>query len=142
MDSIEVGEQFKRKVILNQEEVRNFAAIIGDESPIHSDADFASQTRFGGLVVTGGHLLSLMTALVGTHFSRPLGRVGVGLEFSCTTYQAIRVGQEVELSWQVTEVRDKPSLSGAIVTLKGIISDEGGNVFATTAAKTLVTDHP
>jgi acyl dehydratase len=142
MDGIEVGEQFKRKIILNQEEVKKFAAVIGDESPIHSDTYFASKTRFGSIIVTGGHLLSLMTALVGTHFSQPSGRVGVGIEFSCTTYQAVKVGQEVELSWQVTEIRDKPSLSGAIVTLKGLISDAAGNLFATAAAKTLVTDHP
>jgi 3-hydroxybutyryl-CoA dehydratase len=142
MENIAVGERFHRKLQVSAEEVRRFAAIIGDESPIHIDADFARQTRFGDLVVTGGQLLSNMTALVATYFSRPSGRIGVGIEFSCVTHRAVKAGEEVEISWEVTAIQDKPSLSGTILTLKGLISDGQGNTFVTAASKTLVTDRP
>jgi 3-hydroxybutyryl-CoA dehydratase len=142
MENIAVGERFHRKILVSAEEARRFAAITGDESPIHSDAEFVRRTRFGDLVVPGGQLISLMTGLVATHFYRPSGRIGVGIEFSCVAHRAVRAGQEVEISWEVTAVQDNPSLSGTVVTLKGQVSDGNGNTFVTAASKTLVTDRP
>ncbi|HOI75643.1 MAG TPA: MaoC/PaaZ C-terminal domain-containing protein [Syntrophales bacterium] len=142
MEAIAVGERFRRNVVVSAEEVRRFAAATGDKSPIHRDADFARRTRFGDLVVTGGQLISLMTGLVATHFYRPSGRIGLGLDFSCVTHGAVKAGQEVEISWEVTAVQEKPSLSGTVVTLKGLISDGRGRTFVSAESRTLVTDHP
>ncbi|NPU83086.1 MAG: MaoC family dehydratase [Syntrophaceae bacterium] len=142
MENIVIGERFKRKIMVTAEEAKSFASITGDVSPIHSDADFARRSRFGDLVVPGGQLISLMTGLVATHFYRPSGRIGVGIEFSCIAHGAVKAGQEVEISWEVTDVRDKPSLSGTVVTLKGTVSDTLGNRYITASSKTLVTDRP
>lgn len=142
MEHISVGERFLRRISVSAEEAGRFAAMTGDASPIHSDADFARRSRFGDVVVPGGQLISLMTGLVATHFFRPSGRIGVGIEFSCTAHGAVKAGEEVKISWEVTDVQDKPSLSGAVVTLKGMISDGQGNRLITATSKTLVTDRP
>ncbi len=142
MENIAIGERFHRKVLVGADEARRFAATTGDENPIHSDEDFARRSRFGNLVVPGGQLISLMTGLVATHFFQPSGRIGVGLEFSCVAHRAVKAGQEVEISWEVTAVQDEPTLSGTVVTLKGLVSDGQGNTFVTAVTKTLVTDRP
>lgn len=142
MERIAVGERFRRTITISAEEARRFAALTGDESPIHSDAGFARRSRFGDLVVPGGQLISLLTGLAATHFYRPSGRIGVGLDFSCVAHGAVKAGQEVELSWEVTAVQDSPSLSGTVVTLRGRVSDGQGKTLVTAASKTLVTDRP
>jgi acyl dehydratase len=48
-----------------------FAKLTGDYNPLHFDADFASRTRFGGLVVQGGLTTGLLHALVAMDLPGP-----------------------------------------------------------------------
>src|SRR4051812_25437781 len=50
----QVGQKARRSLTLTQEHVQTFAKLTGDYNPLHFDADFASRTKFGGLVVQGG----------------------------------------------------------------------------------------
>jgi len=50
--------------VFNQEEFDKFAYLSGDNNPIHVDAAFASQTRFGNTVAHGLLLCSKLRGLI------------------------------------------------------------------------------
>src|SRR5690242_15897896 len=66
-----VGQRAQRSLTLTEEHVRTFAALTGDYNPLHFDTDFASRTRFGGLVVQGGLTTGLLHALVAMDLPGP-----------------------------------------------------------------------
>ena len=67
----EVGQTARRSLTLTAEHVETFARLTGDYNPLHFDADFASRTRFGALVVQGGLTTGLLHALVATDLPGP-----------------------------------------------------------------------
>ena len=71
MTQIAVGQKTSRSLALTQKHVETFAALTGDYNPLHFDADFAKQTRFGGLVVQGGLTTGLLHALVAMDLPGP-----------------------------------------------------------------------
>ena len=57
----------------SQADFARFAAISGDDNPIHLDAEFAARTRFGRPVAHGMHLYSVLWA----HVRRALPRASI-----------------------------------------------------------------
>ncbi|GGD18320.1 dehydratase [Aquisalinus flavus] len=51
---------------LTQQDFDRFAAISGDDNPIHVDPDFAKETRFGTTVAHGMFLYSVLEGLAAT----------------------------------------------------------------------------
>lgn len=136
--SRQVGERFSRRVALSPAEVSEFARLSGDPNPLHHDEAYARQTRFGGLIVSGPQLISLMLGLVPTHFSQK--KLGVlGLEFTFRFLQGVRVGEPMNLEWQVTASETKERLGGDIVTLAGTIANAEGQVVFTATGSVLIT---
>lgn len=68
---IQVGDTARRSLTLTREHVDTFAKLTGDYNPLHFDADFASRTRFKGLVVQGGLTTGLLHALVAMDLPGP-----------------------------------------------------------------------
>src|SRR5690349_14740529 len=66
-----VGQKAHRSLTLTERHVRTFAELTGDYNPLHFDTDFASRTRFGGLVVQGGLTTGLLHALVAMDLPGP-----------------------------------------------------------------------
>ena len=48
------GQIATRSITLTAEHVKAYAEITGDYNPLHFDEEFASNTRFGHLIVQGG----------------------------------------------------------------------------------------
>jgi acyl dehydratase len=67
----EVGQTARRSLTVTREHVETFARLTGDYNPLHFDADFASRTRFGALVVQGGLTTGLLHALVAMDLPGP-----------------------------------------------------------------------
>ena len=67
----QVGDRARRSLTLTRRHVETFAELTGDYNPLHFDADFASRTRFGALVVQGGLTTGLLHALVATDLPGP-----------------------------------------------------------------------
>src|SRR5690348_10120887 len=65
------GQTAQRSLTLTEQHVRTFAELTGDYNPLHFDADFASRTRFKGLVVQGGLTTGLLHALVAMDLPGP-----------------------------------------------------------------------
>lgn len=91
---------------LTADAVEAFAQISGDRNPLHFDAEFASRTRLGGLVVQGGLTTGLFNALVAMELPGP-GSVFLHQEWDYPA--AVRIGDTVTAEAEVIEVRaDKP----------------------------------
>src|ERR1700676_2055835 len=64
---IAVGDAFTVEHTFTETDVRVFAELSGDYSPLHVDPTYASTTEFGKCVVHGMLLASLFSRLVGMY---------------------------------------------------------------------------
>jgi len=69
--NLKPGQSASRSLPLTQKHVEMYAEITGDRNPLHFDADFASKTKFGKLVVQGGLTTGLLHALVAQDLPGP-----------------------------------------------------------------------
>ena len=102
----EVGETATWTRTFTEADVEAFAEISGDRNPLHFDADFATRTRLGRLVVQGGLTTGLFNALVAMRLPG-LGSVFLHQEWD---YPApVYIGDTVTATAEVVEARaDKP----------------------------------
>src|SRR5258708_12232971 len=109
---IRVGERITSQIILSREEIATFARLSGDLNPLHYDELYAQQTRFGGVIVSGPHLISLMMGLTATSFSQETAMLG--LEFSFRFRKAVKADEMIYLSWEIVHVEPNATFQGAI----------------------------
>jgi acyl dehydratase len=132
-----LGERIERRVMLHEPEIAEFARLCGDANPLHSDAAYAAETRFGGIIACGPQYASLLMGLVASHYSRDGAMLG--LEFTFRFRKAVHAGDTIDLCWEVIEVTPKASLQGDLVTLEGRITNQDGVECLGATGKVLVT---
>jgi acyl dehydratase len=137
-DRVQVGERITRQVRFSREEIATFARLSGDLNPLHHDEDYARQTRFGGIIVSGPQLTSHMMGMVASRFSRETGMLG--LEFTFHFRKAVRADEFLTLEWQVTRAEPKARLQGVMVSLEGKATNDQGQIAVAGQGKILVTD--
>jgi acyl dehydratase len=93
-----VGQTFSEKHLLTQDEFNRFAALSGDDNPIHVDPDFSARTRFGKTVAHGMFLYSLICGVLAKHIPNA-SQVSQELMFPTPSY----VGEEIAVSARVLE---------------------------------------
>jgi 3-oxoacyl-[acyl-carrier protein] reductase len=98
-DEVDVGAVFAVERTFTAEDVRAFAEVSGDFSPLHVDAEYAVQTEFGGCVVHGMLLGALFSQLVGM---RVPGRRALYLGQDLTFRRPVLVGETVRAIAKVT----------------------------------------
>lgn len=134
---VQAGERITQTFSLSETEIVEFARLCGDHNPLHHDPEYASQTRFGGIIACGPHYVSLFMGLLATEFSKRAAMLG--LEFSFSLLKAVPPNEPFHMEWEVTGVEFKDSLNGEIVSLKGSIKDNRGVAMLTSTGKVLVT---
>lgn len=90
---------FKLKKIFSQEEFNRFAALSGDDNPIHVDPEFAAGTRFGRTVAHGMLLYAVIETLLGDTFPG-VTQLEQELMFTSPVY----ANEEIEFRLEVAEV--------------------------------------
>ena len=105
------------KRTLSQADFNRFAALSGDDNPIHVDPEFSARTRFGRTVAHGMFLYSLIHAALGQYFPGAL-QVRQELMFPFPSY----VGEEVTVSLRVLR-RDSEE---HLVDLQTTVTRPGG----------------
>jgi acyl dehydratase len=100
----EVGAMAEIQHTFNNEDVLQFAAISGDNNPIHTDPEFASATMFKGCIVHGIFVSSLFSTLFGRSIPGSI-YVSQDLRFK----KPVLVGVPVTASIEVLRVDDKGS---------------------------------
>lgn len=101
MTIMQIGTQFTLKRILTQEDFNRFAALSGDDNPIHVDPAFAARTTFGKTVAHGMFLYSLIHRTLCEHLPGAT-QVSQDLMFPCPSF----VGEELTITLQVMEIKE------------------------------------
>src|SRR6476619_6585327 len=119
--TMRVGDPARRSRTVSAGGTELSARMTGDHNPIHFDAELASRSRFGGIVVQGGVTSGLLNALVAEDLPGP-GSVFLHVDWS---FQApVKPGDEITAEAEVLEHReDKP-----IYRLRTTITNQDGTV--------------
>jgi acyl dehydratase len=133
---VNVGERCSKNLTLSEENIKSFATRVEDFNPLHHDAEYAAQSRFGGLIASGTQPVAYFMAMLASHFCDE--RQPLGLEFSMKLRKAAHLGDTLTMSWEVTESHWKESLNGDMVTLTGQIVNQRGETVTVGCAKILV----
>ena len=132
------GERFSSKVTLTPEIVAGFARDVGDDNPVHHDAEFAAGTRFGRRIASGTHTTALLLALTAAHFSKRGAMLG--LEFWQRFRKPVFADETILLEWLVVKVTPNAALNGDVVELRGRIKGADGRTAVGAKGRVLVTD--
>lgn len=97
-----IGQKAEVRRTFAQSDFDRFAALSGDDNPIHVSPEFAARTKFGRTVAHGMFLYSAVCSLLGSDLPGP-GTVQIAQElmFPSATY----AGEEVTVQVQVSEIR-------------------------------------
>ena len=131
-------ERFSSEVTLSLPQVTQFCDAVGDNNPIHHDAEYAATTRFGRPMASGPHATSLLLALTASQFSKTGAMVG--LEFWVRFRRPIYADETIQLEWLVVKVTWNEKLQGEIVELRGRIKGRDGKTSLGAKGRVLVTD--
>ena len=101
-----VGQRAERSRVIGPRDIELFTAISGDRNPLHYDAERASRTRIGGIVVQGGITSAILNAVVAEDLPGP---GTVFLHVSWDFKAPARPGDTITGQVEITKVRhDKP----------------------------------
>jgi acyl dehydratase len=101
-----VGQTARRSRTVSPRDIELFTELTGDRNPLHYDADAATRSRFGGIIVQGGVTTGLLNAVVAEDLPGP-GSVFLHVDWSFKA--PVRPGDELTAEVEVLEAReDKP----------------------------------
>lgn len=130
---IQVGATFECERTFTEGDLRRFAEVSGDFSPLHMDQAYAAATQFSGRVVHGMLLASLFSQLVGMRIP---GRHALYLGQDLSFRLPVRMGETVRA---VAKVASKIEATRTIVLATEIRNAEG-KVAVSGSAKVKVRD--
>lgn len=120
-ESFAVGDTARMRRLVTGRDIELFSEITGDRNPLHFDADLATRSRFGGIIVQGGITSGLLNAVVAEKLPGP-GSVFLHVDWSFRA--AVSPGDEITAEVEVLEVRtDKP-----ITRLRTVVTNQDGTV--------------
>lgn len=99
----QVGATAERARRTSMRDVEMFTEMTGDRNPIHYDADLATRSPFGGLIVQGGVTTGLLNAVVAEDLPGP---GTVFLETNWRFVKAVPVGETITARVKIEHVRD------------------------------------
>jgi 3-hydroxybutyryl-CoA dehydratase len=67
LQEIREGQDYAFEAVISASNVDSFGALVGDENPLHMDAEFARRRGFDNRVVHGAFLFGLASRLVGMY---------------------------------------------------------------------------
>ncbi|HCR52251.1 TPA: hypothetical protein DIV48_01215 [Candidatus Kaiserbacteria bacterium] len=96
--SLRIGEIASFERTIRADDVRAFADLSGDYSPLHMDDDYARSTQFGDRLVHGMFLGSLVSRLVGMHMP---GKHALLMKESLEFKKPVRIGDTVRIEGEI-----------------------------------------
>lgn len=132
------GETFSETLTMTPEEAKSFSKAARDFNPLHLDEEFAANSRYRKLIVSGTQMAAHLMALTATHFT---GRgEAVGLDFSIRFHKPIYADETVTLFWEVVEVKPRPGGKAEVVDLKGRVINEKGELAVAAKGRVMVAE--
>jgi 3-hydroxybutyryl-CoA dehydratase len=115
--SFTVGEEATFIRAFTQEDIETFSRLSGDTNPIHLDETYAKQTRFGGRIIHGMLVASLISSALGTILPGP-GCVYASQQLSFRA--PARIGERLTARVRVT---DWDATKGRIILATEVINE-------------------
>ncbi len=130
--TLDVGATAERVRTITDADIRAFAAVSGDDNPVHLDDDYAARSMFKGRVAHGMLAGALISALLGTELPGP-GAVYLSqkLDFK----RPIRPGDEVTVRVTVSALEPPRAILSTQVLVRGKLAVDGEAVVALPLAK-------
>jgi acyl dehydratase len=126
-----IGDTSTLTRTITDDDITNYAELVGDSNPVHLDGEFAAKTRFGRRIAHGMWGASLISAILGTRLPGP---GTIYLSQSLSFLAPIFPGDTVTARVTVTKVRDDKR----ILTLETICENQYGNLLLKGEAVVLV----
>lgn len=103
---IDIGDVFVLERVFSAEDVDGFSHLSGDFSPLHADPEYAKSTEFGGRVVHGMLVASLLSNLVGMQVP---GKKALYLAQELSFRRPVFIGDRLTASAKVTSKNEGTS---------------------------------
>ncbi|MBE5883486.1 MAG: MaoC family dehydratase [Lachnospiraceae bacterium] len=123
-----VGQEVIAQRIFTQSDVDLFAELSGDDNPLHTDEQYAAQSRFGARIVHGILLTGFLSKIIGTQFP---GKGSIYLEQNARFMKPVYINQRVTAKVKIIEIHKK------ILTLETNLYSEDGSCILEGNAKVL-----
>ena len=106
---------------ITETDIVQFCMFSGDWYPLHSDAEFAERTAFGGRIAHGMLVLSVATGLIPLRDMAIIAFYGMD---SVRFVQPVRIGDTVGVKLEVKD--KKPKEESGIITLQCEVRNQKG----------------
>jgi 3-hydroxybutyryl-CoA dehydratase len=118
LEDLAIGRHAERRRVVTAAEIDAFAAVTGDENPVHLDEAFAARSQFGGRIAHGMLAAGFISAVLGNDLPGP---GAVYLSQTLRFRRPVRIGDEVVATVEVTEINE----TRARVSLKTVCTVAG-----------------
>ena len=136
-DEITRGETFGQSLTIDASHISRACGMFGDFNPLHSDAEFCANSRFGRPILHGPMTSAFMSASIGMYF---YGTAVAYLEHNCRFVAPVFAGDTLSVQWTITQTLDKPRSNGGIAVLRGECSNQRGEQIAEASGKILLSN--
>lgn len=100
-EDLKIGDFAEYAKTITEADILMFAAVSGDDNPVHINQEYAEQTMFGGRIAHGMLTASLISTVVGTRLPGP---GTIYLSQSTRFKAAVKIGQTVTARATVAEL--------------------------------------
>jgi 3-hydroxybutyryl-CoA dehydratase len=101
LEDMSVGQSAERSQVVGEADIAAFAALSGDNNPVHMDEAFAATTGFQGRVAHGMLSATYISAVLG---ERLPGHGAIYISQNLSFRRPVRIGDEVTAKVTVTAV--------------------------------------
>ena len=108
MTELAVGDTASRTRSITSRDIELFTEITGDRNPLHYDAEAATRSRFGRIIVQGGVTSGLLNAVVAEDLPGP-GSVFLNVNWDFKA--PVTPGDTITATVEVLETRDDKPLT-------------------------------
>jgi 3-hydroxybutyryl-CoA dehydratase len=130
-NSFQIGERASFTKTVTESDVTTFAGLIGDFNPLHVDAEYARQSRFGQRIAHGIFTGGLISAVLGNKLP---GAGGIYLSQQLEFLAPVFIGDTITATAEVVSWRSEKR----ILTLKTDAYNQNGTQVVTGKAVLLV----
>lgn len=132
-ESISVGDRAEVRHTIGPADLNTFAALTGDDNPLHMDEAFAAATSMGHRVVHGMLTASFISTIIGTRLPGP---GALWFEQSLRFLAPARIGEAILVTAEVLH----KSPATRVLTIRTRVSGEGGRELVDGEAKVKVVE--
>lgn len=124
LEDLSVGQSANHTHLVTAGDIDAFAALTGDDNPVHLDEAYAATTRFGGRIAHGMLGAGYISAVLGAKLPGP---GAIYLSQTLRFRRPVRIGDTVTATAQITEIdsaRARVTLN-TVCTVAGEVVLEG-----------------